>query len=171
MLILNKEFEYRSNFDTLIALGYNHVCIDMNEIKCFGDNEYGQLNHPSSSTNIISLKSYSNHTCTIDLLPILEIKCWGQNADGQIPMESDSYRFIVTGEKHTCAMKGSYYTKCWGSGEFNVNQIPHWMTSYVSQIFMGGQFSCIVRGGILKCLGKNSNRLNQIPDDLEKNVR
>ena len=36
---------------------------------------------------------------------------------------------------------------------------------------MGGQFSCLNIGGNLKCIGKYSERLNDMPDGLQTNFK
>lgn len=89
-----------------IALGYWHTCaiLDNDDLKCWGQNQYGQLGLGSSQTTVgtspshmgdnlaaVSLGSgvkatkislgYS-HSCA--LLDNGRVKCWGQNAEGQL---------------------------------------------------------------------------------------
>lgn len=78
-----------------LALGGRHSCVIVdNQVKCFGDNTYGQLgngNNTSSSTpqllsglstTIKQFTAGSEHNCLIDVNN--DIYCWGRNQSGQL---------------------------------------------------------------------------------------
>lgn len=105
-------------------------------VKCLGQNNYGQLgngtNHMSSTAikvkNLNNIKYMStgfSHACAIDNNGIG--KCWGDNISGQlgngktdpstIPVNiqtTDKFKKIVAGYNSTCALTEGKQVKCWG---------------------------------------------------------
>jgi alpha-tubulin suppressor-like RCC1 family protein len=125
--------------------GQNHNCalLSTGQIKCWGDNFFGQLgdgtNTNSSTpvlvqgvTNATQVKASRQHTCAV--LSTGEIKCWGRNyngmlgdgttTDSNIPVPVTGISNAVSVEVFdTTGVPGSYYScavlsdgtvKCWG---------------------------------------------------------
>ncbi len=80
---------------SFIASGDNHNCAIVNngEVKCWGNNNYGQLGDGTridssipvlvkGIDNAVSLSLGAYHSCA--LLKTGEIKCWGNNVNGQL---------------------------------------------------------------------------------------
>jgi alpha-tubulin suppressor-like RCC1 family protein len=87
-----------------IALGYDHTCalLDDNTVKCWGNNDYGQLGYGDTTTRgktsgdmavlapinlgtgrtAIAISAGYAYTCAI--LDNKQVKCWGYNGDGEL---------------------------------------------------------------------------------------
>jgi len=126
-----------------ISVGGWHTCVLVNvdEMKCWGDNAYGQLgdgttinrNTPVNVTGLQSgVKAISAgvwHTCA--LTSVGTVKCWGKNDYGQLGDGTTGNRYIpvdVIGldagvkaisdaDYHTCAITNTGGAKCWGDNE------------------------------------------------------
>lgn len=133
---------------SLIAAGTSHTCAltPNSRLKCWGNNEYGQLGNASYITSnlsvtvksidprtVVSLAAGSQHTCA--LLSSGEVMCWGLNSSGQVGDGTNINRAIpvkvkglngkivaiTAGLNNTCALKANNETMCWGdnsSGQF-----------------------------------------------------
>ncbi|MBT3213281.1 MAG: hypothetical protein HN351_01415 [Deltaproteobacteria bacterium] len=143
---------------TAITAGSSHTCVllDNSEVKCWGNNNYGQLGQGSTSNlgdgsgemgdNLAAIDLGSgrtattnfagqNHTCA--LLDNSDVKCWGNNNYGQLGQGSTSNlgdgsgemgdnlaaidlgsgrsaTTISAGYGHTCALLDNSVLKCWG---------------------------------------------------------
>ena len=137
----SSSFAYTNNN---IAVGWFHTCaiLDNGDVKCWGDNTYGQLgdggnahtNAPSISAidlgtgrTAVAVTSDFAHTCA--LLDNGELKCWGlggalgdggtanTNAPSSTPIDLGTGRTAVAvsaGREHTCAILDNGDVKCWG---------------------------------------------------------
>ena len=133
-----------------VSAGYDYTCaiLDTGDLKCWGDNTYGQLgdgsntntNAPSSTaidlgTNrtAVAVSVGYAHTCAI--LDNGDLKCWGSNGDRQTGYSSQSNiqaprtdavnlgsgRTVVAvsaGSAHTCAILDNGSAKCWGKSTY-----------------------------------------------------
>jgi alpha-tubulin suppressor-like RCC1 family protein len=124
-----------------ISAGRRHTCVltDKGIVKCWGENEDGQLGDGTTirkstavgvlglhehAEPILNIKAGFNHTCV--LTSSGNVKCWGNNAFGQLgdgtqtsrstPVEAplpDYAEIVSAGTLHTCAAtNGGLY--CWG---------------------------------------------------------
>eukprot|EP00798_Chlamydomonas_sp_ICE-L_P025566 gene25566-11216_t len=117
---------------TVIAIqgGLDHTCaiLDNGSIKCWGDNDYGQLGVPvAMAANFQACVLFDNG----------KVKCWGKNERGQLGLGDSDNRgatpdtlpynqeyvnlgtgctatAIVSGRGHTCALLDDGAVKCWG---------------------------------------------------------
>ena len=137
-----------------IAAGANHTCVltTSGGVKCWGDNQGGQLGGATSSvrsakpvdvlglaSGVQEISALGGHTC---VLSTGGAKCWGYAAYGQLgdgtaparqPMPvyvsglNGGVQDIVVGGYHTCALLVNSGVKCWGGndyGQLGVN--PGW---------------------------------------------
>jgi alpha-tubulin suppressor-like RCC1 family protein len=122
-----------------IAVGEMHSCAILanGEGRCWGQNTYGQLgnNSTTSSNTPVTVSNLSGATA-IDL-----------------------------GNNHGCAIVTNNQLNCWGRNDFGQagggGQVPAAVSfntsdTSVSQISLGGDFTCAVVTGTLFCFGNNT---------------
>ncbi|MCC7107591.1 MAG: chromosome condensation regulator RCC1 [Chloroflexi bacterium] len=95
----------------MLAAGANHTCaISNGGVKCWGDNDWGQLGDGSSrergnvtqvagmTQDVLSIDAGHDHTCAVTAS--FQVKCWGLNGRGQLGDGSTETRAVpveVTG--------------------------------------------------------------------------
>jgi alpha-tubulin suppressor-like RCC1 family protein len=121
-----------------IKSGFDHICAiaDNDTVKCWGDNQYGQLGNASNAdsfspvgasglTGVSSLATGAYHSCAATATAV---SCWGHNNAGQLgsnastdmnsPAQTSTslsgVTQLVAGLSHTCALSGTTAV-CWGS--------------------------------------------------------
>ena len=137
---------------TAIGTGRNHTCaiLDDNSVKCWGDNDFGQLGDASTENRTspvaVSLESgrtataihvKGDYTCAI--LDDGSLVCWGYNANQQLgdwtTTNRNTPQYVDLGEdrtataigggtNHTCAILDDDSLKCWGDNRFGQTGIP-----------------------------------------------
>jgi alpha-tubulin suppressor-like RCC1 family protein len=123
-----------------ITAGGGHTCVlsETGGVKCWGDNEYGQLGDGTNtgsnipvevfdlSSGVSLISAGKHHTCA--RLTSGEAKCWGLNRFGQLgdgtntnrntPVEVNGFTSevvsISSGDHYTCAIGEMGDAKCWG---------------------------------------------------------
>ena len=132
-----------------IDTGLQHTCaiLDNNTLKCWGNNNFGQLgygdttrrNEPSSdainlgdSRTVKAISAGEFHTCAI--LDNNTLKCWGLNNNGQLGYDNTNNlnepasaavdlgdnrtaKAISMGWRYTCALLDNNTLKCWGNND------------------------------------------------------
>jgi alpha-tubulin suppressor-like RCC1 family protein len=132
-----------------ISAGDLYTCalLSGGTVKCWGDNEYGQLGNGKTKsspipvavrgiTNAKAISAGYGHTCA--LLSGGAVKCWGDNwygelgngkkKNGPIPKTKNSpipvavtgitnATAISAGSNYTCALLSDGTAKCWGDGD------------------------------------------------------
>lgn len=143
-----------------VVAGIYHTCaLIAGEVKCWGQNTYGQLGNESfldsaepvpvrGITNVTKIAANAYNTCAI--LSSGALKCWGYNANGQIGNNSLTSQNIpaqvsgmtsgvtdVAMANYTvCAVKsGDVY--CWGYGGYGNLGIPS-MTRRLTPVLVPG---------------------------------
>ncbi len=127
-----------------VSAGLRHTCALLKNggVKCWGDNEYGQLGDNTTTTHIEpvsvsnlnaavkQISSGASHNCV--LLENGGVKCWGRNDVGQIgdgstihqPLPVDvsglkeGVEMISAGYYHTCALLKNGSVRCWGDNYY-----------------------------------------------------
>ncbi len=129
--------------EALISAGAHHTCglvVDTGRVKCWGNNDYGQLGNRttvssttplevSGITTAVSISAGSNHTCAV--LADHTLRCWGEGAWGQLgngatanastPVRVSgiaSATAVSAGDAHTCALLATGAVRCWGNNSF-----------------------------------------------------
>jgi alpha-tubulin suppressor-like RCC1 family protein len=123
-----------------IAAGYSYTCAltISSEVKCWGNNDYGQLGDRTTitqmmpmgvvglSSNVMAITTGGAHTCALTASG--GVKCWGFNKFGQLGNGTTINQFtpvdviglttgviaIVASGAHTCALTAGGGVKCWG---------------------------------------------------------
>lgn len=134
-----------------ISLGGFHSCAIVNGgVLCWGDNQHGQLGDgsiterdqptavPGLEAGVMALAAGSSHTCA--LMTGGTVKCWGDNGDGQIGIGSASSTPVTS--------------------PTDVTELPA-----AQALFSGGQHTCAIADGAIRCWGSNfSGELASDPD-------
>jgi alpha-tubulin suppressor-like RCC1 family protein len=133
------------------ALGPYHVCLRAKaEIRCFGNNDYGQFIPRDIDLTMVSAGDY--HTCGLDSSR-RTVFCWGRNDKGQSETRTFDQEVteLVSGSFHNCAITGSEI-RCWGDDLHyppTVNN-PHGLTA-------GSYHNCVIGDGDkIVCWGANT---------------
>jgi len=156
-----------------LALGHTHACALLrdsagaNHVRCWGDNEWGQLargnkfnvggdtGDMSNLTDVdlgagrtaIRIAAAGGHTCA--LLDNASVKCWGLNTWGQLGLNQNMY----AANQQVCTAA----TDCVGDqpgemGDVLTAAIP----GNVAQLAVGTRHNCVLlTNGQLKCWGSN----------------
>ena len=154
---------------TLIAkvlnTGLYHACVILsnNQVKCWGDNYYGQLGQGNRFVIGDDPNEMGDNLIPVDL---------GTNSEGPLTVKA-----IAGGEFHTCAILNHGQVKCWGRNSYGQlgqghkndlgdeeNEMGDHLpfidlgTDLAAQaITLGSSFSCaILNHGQVKCWGRNS---------------
>ncbi len=127
--------------DLPVKLGTNFSCAVVDgAAKCWGQNNFGQLGNGTNTNsavpvqvsgltaNVVRVEAGQNHACAI--LNDGSLRCWGQNNNGQL---GDG----TTTDRNTPVQVSG-------------------LTSGVSQVSPGGNFSCAIVSGTAHCWGDNS---------------
>ena len=166
-----------------VSAGGGHACVltTLGGLKCWGDNEYGQLGDgggvarpfpadvPTLRSGVAAVSATGGiHTCA--LLTTGGLKCWGNNGSGEVGDGSTTMRptpvdvagltsgvaAVYTGDSSTCAVMVSGGLKCWGRIMGNSPtpvDIPA-TGGRVMQVAIGYDHACLLNeGGGAKCWG------------------
>jgi alpha-tubulin suppressor-like RCC1 family protein len=126
-----------------IAAGGNQTCalISSGIVKCWGDNQYGQLGNGLKTLSsipvevnglprgVITIATGEDHTCVVTNTG--DATCWGDysyNSFGEdmvmqrgIPVDvmglASGVKAVATGLSHTCALTAAGGVKCWGRND------------------------------------------------------
>ncbi len=128
----------------LLAVGYEHACAvsESDVIRCWGKNEFGELNAPQNLKNISEISSGMNNSCAI---ADGKVVCWGDVAD--VPNDLRNPRNLTSGWSHHC-VQSDRGIKCWGY-PFNNNISPDDRT--IKEFTSGGFYNCAIVSAGVKC--------------------
>lgn len=127
---------------TQIWVGGSHACaLDGGQVKCWGDNQYGQLGNGTTTdsnvpvpvvglTNVKAIAAGNVNTCA--LLNDATVRCWGRNNQGQLgngtmggfsatPVQVSGLTGVAqisVGQAFACAVTLSGNVRCWGGNAF-----------------------------------------------------
>lgn len=124
-----------------IAAGVGSTCASLADgtVRCWGDNEYGQLGNGTTTKTVVPVVVTGLHTATAvavgfhhacALLKEGSIACWGRNEHGQLGNATQrdssipvSVKGIATatalsaGDAHMCALLQGGTVRCWGRND------------------------------------------------------
>ena len=137
-----------------VSAGLNHTCAltETNRVKCWGNNEYGQLGDGTTDNRltpvdvvgmteeVTAISAGDYHTCM--LTSAGGVKCWGYNYAGQLGDATNTDRStpvdvmglasgveeVSAGSGHTCVITSSGGVKCWGGN--NAGQLGDGTNTY-----------------------------------------
>jgi alpha-tubulin suppressor-like RCC1 family protein len=153
-------------FAIALAAGAEHTCALLvgGNVRCWGDNTYGQLGGDSMVADAVEISSGDQHVCVRHGNG--SMSCWGYNGDGELadgdaPNHSlipvpvlgiDSADLISLGSVHSCARVSAEPVnfKCWGRGNFGQlgdGQFGGTHNVYSPVFVQGGEFDGVFGGG------------------------
>ncbi len=144
-----------------VVSGGAHSCAitQENEVRCWGQNSFGQLNNvPISSASFISLSAGENHTCALDADG--QAFCWGLNTNGQtdVPADSPPFVSIHAGELGTCGLTITGDAVCWSNDFVFTTQFLFNRTGWTDFAFPGAGSqspACGLIDGFIQCWSNN----------------
>ncbi len=109
-----------------VSSGDAHSCAitQSGELRCWGMNNFGQLDAPTSAVDFVSVETSEVHSCAIDAN--MQAFCWGLNTNGQtnVPEPNTGFVSLELSAIVSCGTKESGETVCWSSVENVTNNIP-----------------------------------------------
>lgn len=162
-----------------ISAGDYHSCAltDSGEVKCWGDNAYGQLGDGSNTENdtpvdvvalssgVVAIAAGYEQTCAITSNG--KVKCWGENGSGQLGDGTTTNRStpvnvvglpskvtaIAAGYEHICGLTIDGAVKCWGNnmdGELGDGTNIQRLTP-MNVVGLSSEITSIAAGGYHTC--------------------
>lgn len=138
-----------------ISIGMYHTCVlDTGEVKCWGNNHYGQTDVPALKAPTL-IKAGKHFNCALDRG---RIKCWGSIDKSNLPRLKNPIE-IATGDNHACAIfsKGlnrKNILKCWGDNSRGQLDVPKIVNPI--QVVTYGDDSCAINTREVVCWGFSS---------------
>jgi hypothetical protein len=166
----------------MISAGGNHTCalhrreppgVGDNEVRCWGDNAYGQTDVPPL-TDPLTVSAGRDFNCALDSDGVV---CWGRNDFGQAPSRVQTAglvnpRMVSAGAEHACALDDTGVV-CWGHNNFG-QAPPQAMLPSLTNPFMvsaGGFHTCALDDTGVVCWGRDDdNQMSDAPDDLDNPI-
>ncbi len=141
-----------------VEVGDSHACaIDDDGVKCWGGNNFGQLNVPFlNDPRQVGAGIY--HSCALDSNGVT---CWGANYSGQLnvpPLTNPTE--LAVGADANCAIDDTGIV-CWGSNGDNKTEAP--TLSNPRDLKAGRWQFCAIDDSGLNCWGFNGNNESDIP--------
>lgn len=128
-----------------VVAGWGHTCVltDEKSVKCWGDDEYGQLGYGQTEDyrftpmdvmglvrSVVRISADGGQTCALTIYG--GVSCWGSNKYGQLGDGTTETRNspvqvagltqdvidIAAGWNHTCALVSGRGMECWGWNYF-----------------------------------------------------
>lgn len=146
-----------------IGVGTSFTCAIVNSLsvtgglKCWGDNDDGQISTTTSSSTILSATTVSGvsnavavvggmlHMCVLTTSG--EVRCFGSDESGQKGKENfQGAVAVAAGVNHTCALAETGTRWCWGDlpGAGSSTATPVGDPGSVSQLAEGSSYGCVV---------------------------
>jgi len=132
----------------LLSVGYEHACAVsvIGQIKCWGKNDYNEINPPEGLKNITEISSGMNNSCVI---ADNQVVCWGINLTGttDVPPNLVNPRNLTSGLWHHC-VQTDQGIKCWGAPYKNYTP-PN--DPNIKEFSSGGFSNCAIVNEGVKC--------------------
>lgn len=164
---------------TALAAGWGHTCalVADGKVKCWGDNEHGQLGNGTtigfSSTpvevsglsDVVKLTAYGGGACAVTAAG--NVKCWGPNLEEVTGLTAGVAALGASNSTggHLCARMSNGKLNCWGDNPYGqlgdgtttgTGPVEVSGVSNTLDVATGQQHTCAIPGsGGVKCWGAN----------------
>jgi alpha-tubulin suppressor-like RCC1 family protein len=133
----------------------------------WGDNTYGQLNPPSSLSNVMAIAAGEGFHC-LALQSNGIVVAWGNNGNGQtnVPSGLSSVSAIAAGAFHSLALKSNGTVVAWGSNSSGQTNVPVALSNAVA--VAAGRFHSLAlkSDGTVVAWGRNDFGQADVPAGL-----
>jgi hypothetical protein len=139
-----------------VATGGDVSCaIDGKNVKCWGEDVYGQLAVPRGISRPTQVAVGERHVCVLTAAGT--VRCWGDDSYGQLRVAPlVRVRAIAAGARHTCALEEGSVT-CWGDNSLGQVDVPE--LGHPAQLAVGGYHNCVIDEGTIQCWGGRNRAL------------
>ena len=150
--------------ETTFVSGEFHICgLSQNQVQCWGDNTFKQLDVPKLSNPKQIFSNYSgSQVCAIDDTGLV---CWGADSAGQASLLA--FDGISAGFGNTCIIVNGK-SNCWGKASQSINdgsKAPRDLgKNGLYQIGLGSNFACGLNtrsGDLISCWGSNATVIKE----------
>jgi hypothetical protein len=157
-----------------LVLGRMHSCVLANQVvRCWGENNKGQINVPLDLKNPRGLSAHYDYTCSIT---DEGIRCWGDNSEGFLspPSNLNNVSQLFAGSS-ACAIYSTNQIACWGdSNGLEVDtypKIPAELTkpkrfAINASMYGNSYHHCAIVDDGVACWGNNSSGQANVPTNL-----
>lgn len=133
----------------LLTAGHNHACaVTMDDqIKCWGENLFGETQPPAGLTSITEISAGMNNTCAI---AAGKVYCWGIETTNStaVPEGLKNPRNLTSGWWHHCVYTDDGI-RCWGN-PYKTENTPD-DVKMISQFASGDFYNCALVPEGVKC--------------------
>lgn len=173
LVCISKSSRTRSGIRTSLAAAAATVLVVVTPstyadgiVGCWGNNDFGQLNVPSSVGVAKQVGAGFAHTLAVTSTN--NVVCWGSNQFGQstVPASLGTVLFAAAGHQHNIAIKTAGTVQCWGLNADGQCNVPGTLGTCTWVAAGGGHSMAVRTSGAVACWGFNGDGQCNVPGTL-----
>jgi len=138
-----------------IASGNSAACavLEGGDLRCFGRDDFGLLNPPTSGAPYKAVATDNSHSCAINKDDGIE--CWGLSSNGRLDAPAGAFQQLSLSIRQACAVDMNGTVSCWGLNEEGSTDVPTDLPP-AQKVVAGAASSCaLLVDGSLQCWGRD----------------